>query len=130
MKKGDKYVIEIGEVEYFEDDNGVDYPLARIKGFSALTFDEKGLDKLERVIELESVEEKKPYNCKFVVTESNNAIGLTVGKIYTLENGIFKNDYYTEYPSSKKPIFSFEDLREYFDCDYSVNHVEILEIKE
>lgn len=47
MKKGEKYIIEIAEVHTHFDDNGKKYPVARIKGFSALTFDQKGLDKLE-----------------------------------------------------------------------------------
>lgn len=126
MKKGDKYVIEIGEVEYFEDDNGVNYPLARIKGFSTLTFDERGLDRLEKI----PMEEKKPYNCKFVVIENSKAIGLTVGKIYKLENGFFENDYGSTYPSTREPIVSFKDLMEYFGCDYDVDPAGILEIKE
>lgn len=48
IEKGDKYIIEIGEIHTHYDDNGHEYKLARIKGFKSLVFDENGLKKLER----------------------------------------------------------------------------------
>lgn len=130
MKKGEKYIIEIAEVHTHRDDNGKAYPIARIKGFSSLVFDQKGLDKLEKIEDTKPYEKKETYNCKFVVIENSKAIGLTVGKIYKLENGFFENDYGSTYPSSREPIVSFKDLMEYFGCDYDVDPVGILEIKE
>lgn len=44
MKAGDKYIIEIEEV-IGSDSN----PLAKIKGFNALVFDQNGLDKLTKL---------------------------------------------------------------------------------
>lgn len=129
MKKGEKYIIEIAEVHTHYDDNGKEFPIARIKGFSSLVFDQKGLDKLERVKDSKPVEEKKLYNCKFVVTDSNGALGLTVGKIYELKNGIFCGDDNSHYPINEA-IFSFKDLEEYFKSTYSRHAVKILEIKE
>lgn len=131
MKKGDKYVIEIGEVEYFEDDNGVNYPLARIKGFSTLTFDEKGLDRLEKVEDSKPLEEKKPYNCKFVVVSSFDDATLTVGKIYDLVDGHFVDDFGRTYPTSFfNDICSFHDLKKYLLRGFDIDSIEILGIKE
>lgn len=129
MKKGDKYIIELNEVNYFTDDNGKAFPVARIKGFSSLVFDQKGLDKLEKIDDSKPVEEKKLYNCKFVVTDLNGATGLTEGKIYELKNGIFCDDANTHFPLWVK-IYSFEDLERYFEINYSKYHIKILEIKE
>lgn len=129
MKKDEKYIIEIAEVHTHYDDNGKAFPVARIKGFSSLVFDQKGLDKLERIIELKSVKKKELYNCKFIVTDFNGALGLTRGKIYELKNGKFYDDKNHDFPVAAK-IYSFKDLEEYFKHDYSQNPVEILEIKE
>lgn len=129
MKKGEKYIIEIGEVEHIKDDNGISYPLARIKGFSALTFDEKGLDRLKKIDDSKPVEAKKLYNCKFVVTDNDGVDGLTVGKVYELKNGAFYDDVNALYPLWKE-IYSFKDLKEFFKNTYSLCHAKILEIKE
>lgn len=56
MKVHDKYVIEIGEIVcgYKNDPEApanVSEPLARIKGFNALVFDQNGLGKLKKVDE-------------------------------------------------------------------------------
>ena len=49
-KAGDKFVIEIGQVISGQHigDGGTDNALYLIKGFNALTFDEYGLNKLDR----------------------------------------------------------------------------------
>lgn len=131
MKKGDKYVIEISEVEYFWDDNGVSYPLARIKGFSALTFDERGLDRLEKIDASKPVEKKKLYNCKFVVVSAFDEATLTVGKIYDLVDGHFTDDVDNTYPTAFfDDICSFEELRGYLRTEFDISPIEILEIKE
>lgn len=126
MKKGEKYIIEIAEVHTHYDDNGKPYPVARIKGFSALTFDQRGLDRLEKVKKTDSnldkvcddikkrIEKLKPLplNCKFVVV-STNAENLTVGKIYEVVNGHFENDkHYSEFPLQSTLYHSY-DLIDY-----------------
>ena len=64
-QKSDKFVIEIDEVFNKDIINGTK-ELYRIKGFSSLVFDDKGLDKLQRYEELSSdskeMLEKKAYN--------------------------------------------------------------------
>lgn len=129
MKKGDKYIIEIAEVEYFEGDNDISYPMARIKGFSALTFDQRGLDKLEKIEDSEPVEEKELYNCKFVVVETSDTTSVTVGKIYELIDGHFEDDCGNSFPSTRI-INSFDDLKDYFLKDFDIAKIKILEIKE
>ena len=47
MNKGDKYIIEIAEVQKYHTDNGDEFELGRVKGFKALTLDESALKKLE-----------------------------------------------------------------------------------
>lgn len=89
MKKGDKYIIEIAEVHTHYDDNGKAYPMARIKGFSALTFDQKGLDMLEKYEVHENVIEEL-LNCKFVVTKTKNN-SFEVGEIYEVIDGEFSH---------------------------------------
>lgn len=49
MNKGDKYIVEIDEVQIFHDDNGKAFELGKVKGFHALTLDEVALKKLEPV---------------------------------------------------------------------------------
>ena len=49
MNKGDKYIIEIDEVQQYHDDNGKVFELGKVKGFHALTLDEAALKKLEPV---------------------------------------------------------------------------------
>ena len=49
MNKGDKYIIEIAEVQTYHDDNGNEFQLGLVKGFHALTLDEAALKKLERI---------------------------------------------------------------------------------
>lgn len=53
FKRGDKFEIEIAEVHTHYDDNGKPFSMYRAKGFSTLTFDDKGL---ERLIKIESEE--------------------------------------------------------------------------
>ena len=53
MNKGDKYIVEIAEVQTYRDDNGKVFELGRVKGFKALTLDESALKKLEKVEEHE-----------------------------------------------------------------------------
>lgn len=50
MKVGDKYIVEIDEVQMFHDDNGKAFELGKVKGFHALTLDEVALKKLEPVM--------------------------------------------------------------------------------
>lgn len=69
MKKGEKYIIEISEIHTSYDENGESYPLAKIKGFSTLVFDEKGLSRLEKVEEPKEEPQEKFLNCWFVVTK-------------------------------------------------------------
>lgn len=45
FNKGDKFVIEIAEVHSHYTDNGVEYPLYRIKGFDSMVMTEKALNK-------------------------------------------------------------------------------------
>ncbi len=47
MNKGDKYIIEIAEVQKYHTDNGDEFELGRVKGFKALTLDESALKKLK-----------------------------------------------------------------------------------
>lgn len=56
MKAGDKYIIEIEEV-IGSDSN----PLAKIKGFNALVFDQNGLDKLVKLDKVLKVEYSRGY---------------------------------------------------------------------
>lgn len=63
MKTGDKYIIEIAEVEKYKDDNGNDFDLGRVKGFKALTLDEAALKKLEKVVYCK--------NCKHAFLNTN-----------------------------------------------------------
>ena len=49
MNKGDKYIVEIDEVQIFHDDNGKAFELGKVKGFHALTLDEVALKKLEPI---------------------------------------------------------------------------------
>ena len=49
MNKGDKYIVEIAEVQEYHDENGNEFELGRVKGFKALTLDEVALKKLEPV---------------------------------------------------------------------------------
>ena len=51
MNKGDKYIIEIDEVQMYHDDNGKAFALGKVKGFHALTLDEAALKKLEKVVD-------------------------------------------------------------------------------
>ena len=53
MNKGDKYFIEIAEVQKYHTENGEEFDLGRVKGFKALTLDESALKKLEKVKEQE-----------------------------------------------------------------------------
>lgn len=48
MKKGERYIIEISEIHTHYDENGKPYPLARIKGFATLVFDQNGLNRLDK----------------------------------------------------------------------------------
>ncbi len=43
--KGDKFIIEIAEVHTHYTDNGVEFPLYRIKGFDSMVMTEKALNK-------------------------------------------------------------------------------------
>lgn len=49
MKPGDKYIIEIDEVQKYHDKDGNEFDLGKVKGFKALTLDEGALKKLEKV---------------------------------------------------------------------------------
>lgn len=49
FKRGDKFEIEISEVHTHYDDNGKPFHMYRIKGFSTLTFDDKGLERLRKI---------------------------------------------------------------------------------
>ena len=61
MKVGDKYIIEIGEIirgygnnPEVEDLANVSEPIAKIKGFNTLMFNQYGLDKLEQYDETDA----------------------------------------------------------------------------
>lgn len=47
--RGDKFEIEISEVHTHYDDNGKPFSMYRAKGFSTLTFDDKGLERLRKI---------------------------------------------------------------------------------
>ena len=49
FKRGDKFEIEIAEVHTHYDDNGKPFSMYRAKGFSTLTFDDKGLERLRKI---------------------------------------------------------------------------------
>ena len=49
FKRGDKFEIEISEVRTHYDDNGKPFSMYRAKGFSTLTFDDKGLERLRKI---------------------------------------------------------------------------------
>lgn len=116
MKKGEKYIIEIAEVHTHYDDNGKAYPMARIKGFSALTFDEKGLSKLEKVADNKPVEY---LNCRFVVTgwRGVKPFYVHVGKIYEVKNGTFVSDSIDVFPLHRK-LTDANDLVSYMKNEY------------
>lgn len=116
MKKGDKYIIEVAEVHTHYDDNGKAYPIARIKGFSALTFDQKGLDMLEKY-EPNNVKEKTYLNCRFVVAKTETAT-LKVGKIYEVVDGHFDVGNMS-FPVDRALITS-QDLIDYFGKNGSI----------
>lgn len=117
MKKGEKYIIEIAEVHTHYDDNGNKYPVARIKGFSALTFDQKGLDKLEV---FEEGETRELLNCRFIVVSTTVIKGLTVGKTYEVKNGKFiDDDGKIQFPPDTR-LHSFIELQNYLDIDSSM----------
>lgn len=50
-KAEDKFVMEIAEVQQHKADNGSEFPLYRIKGFSALTFNDYGLDLMGQLVQ-------------------------------------------------------------------------------
>lgn len=135
MKKGEKYIIEIEEVHTHVDDNGKKFPLARIKGFSSLVFDQKGLEKLEKFGDnAPTKDEPKPLNCRFVVKKTDMK-EFTVGKIYEVKDGLFADDDNDVFPINSK-LHSFEQLEGYLNigsskCSLKYGGVtEILEIKE
>lgn len=49
FKRGDKFEIEISEVHTHYDDNGKPFSMYRAKGFSTLTFDDKGIERLRKI---------------------------------------------------------------------------------
>ena len=49
FQRGDKFEIEISEVHTHYDDNGKPFSMYRAKGFSTLTFDDKGLERLRKI---------------------------------------------------------------------------------
>lgn len=49
FNRGDKFEIEISEVHTHYDDNGNPFSMYRAKGFSTLTFDDKGLERLRKI---------------------------------------------------------------------------------
>ena len=107
MKAGDKYIIEIEEV--IGSDNS---PLAKIKGFNALVFDQNGLDKLVKLdgllkeqyylgymqgfqVSVRMVNKKElPFNIGDVLmverVDNNSDVVKSVG----FYNGEFKGKYY------------------------------------
>lgn len=136
MKKGDKYVIEIAEVHTHYDDNGKAFPLARIKGFSTLTFDQKGLDRLEKIEDSKTLKEKKPLNCRFIVTENQdcNDRNFSVGHIYTVCDGYITSDRGSVFPISNA-LHDFSELEKYFSGDgvgiyYSRKRISVLKVAE
>lgn len=90
---------------------------------------------IERLFGVEEVSvpgyEKKPslLNCKFVVTRKASAVGLTVGKIYSVTNGKFVGDYGSAFPTLST-LSTFEDLLKYMRCDFSARPVEIIKVVE
>lgn len=90
---------------------------------------------IERLFGVEEVSvpgyEKKPslLNCKFIVTRKASAVGLTVGKIYSVTNGKFVGDYGYVFPTSST-LSTFEDLLKYMRCDFSARPVEIIKVVE
>ena len=63
MNKGDKYIIEIAEVQECHDDNGNAFQLGRVKGFKALTLDELALKKLQPLVTCEGCRRQGTYIC-------------------------------------------------------------------
>ena len=49
FQRGDKFEIEISEVHTHYDDNGKPFSMYRAKGFSTLTFEDKGLERLRKI---------------------------------------------------------------------------------
>lgn len=97
VNKGDKFVIEIGEV-LKGTDNGA--KLYRIKGFNSLVFDKNGIDKLEKCNENE-IEE--------AYQKGMNEIWAFVGEIECLISAedleeIFGKDVYNCYNGTTKDI--------------------------
>lgn len=55
---------------------------------------------------------EKPLNCKIAIV-STDSPSLTVGKIYEIKDGYFRNDYDQCYPLIE-PLHNEDELREYF----------------
>lgn len=89
FNKGDKFVIEIAEVHTHYTDNGVEYPLYRIKGFGSMVMTEFALNKL--VLHQDEVE-KFCKNCtqfETVYDRENNRKVCDMCKKYKCTVGIF-----------------------------------------
>lgn len=90
VKKGDKYIIEIGE-ELVNDKCDFDNTLYRVKGFKSLVFDKYGLDKLEKY---EDAEELPAHGFKVgdEIIDSERDLGVV---IISKPHGIMYMDWTT-----------------------------------
>ena len=70
-------------------------------------------------LQSELYEKNKPLNCKICIVETKS-IGLTVGKIYEIENGYFKADDGCEYPINSQ-LHNEDELREYLSAHKNDN---------
>ncbi len=86
---------------------------------------------LDRLLGTEKTEETpKKLNCRFVVVDKDIfEDSLTVGKIYEVKDGKFKNDDGNIFPLFED-LYIFERLQNYMTTDYSHGSVKIIKIFE
>lgn len=78
------------------------------------------------------MQKPEPLNTKFVVTETDKFSLLTKGKIYTVNNGKFKDDSDSSYPLGEA-LRNFEELERYFEPTSRPKYggtTKIIEIKD
>lgn len=104
--------IIIGETKYY-----------KVRGCKTMFFDQWGFDNLTK--ELKVKEEDQPLlNCKFVVTRSLNPSFMTVGKIYSVQNGKFETDIFESFPICSF-LHTVEELENYFVDDFDNGETDI-----
>ena len=106
--------IIIGEAKYY-----------KVRGCKTMFFDQWGFDNLTKELKKE---DQPLLNCKFVVTQSLNRSFMTVGKIYSVQNGKFKNDSFTSFPLISS-LHTVEELENYFVNDFDGGETDIVVLR-